>query len=196
MTMQPNRRQTKKSLPVSIIVGTLLVPLSTVAALSLMKADASESAQSTGTTTVDTQQVAQIVFSDQNATAEDLAAACGPAGLQLVAAEEAGTISDVQQAALDALRGICEDLGTPLPGKPAPDPITKTVVVKNGQSASSQTIDDSATTSSTTEVVQEGTTEYSESEDHEEYEEHEEDHEEHDEYEKPEDSEDHAESTG
>jgi hypothetical protein len=49
--------------------------------------------------------------------------------MQLVALEQGGTISAVQQAALDALRGICDQEGLPLPGKPAPDPFTETVVV-------------------------------------------------------------------
>jgi hypothetical protein len=37
-----------------------------------------------------------------------------------VAAEAAGTISAIQQAALDALRGICAEQGMPLPAPPNP----------------------------------------------------------------------------
>jgi len=49
------------------------------------------------------------------ATAEasepNLAVACGPEAAILVAGEGAGTLSDVQQAALDALRPICAAAG-------------------------------------------------------------------------------------
>jgi hypothetical protein len=65
----------------------------------------------------------------------DLTAACGPAGMELVALEQVGAISAVQQAALDALRGICEQEGIPLPGRPAPEPITETVVIAGNSSA-------------------------------------------------------------
>lgn len=52
-------------------------------------------------------------------TGTDLENACGDDGLSLVAAERAGTASDVQQAALDALRPICDEAGTPLPAAPS-----------------------------------------------------------------------------
>ncbi|HUU62089.1 MAG TPA: hypothetical protein VMX37_06870 [Acidimicrobiia bacterium] len=51
----------------------------------------------------------------------DLAAACGAEGASLVAAEAAGTLTDVQQAALDALRPICAAAGFSLAGSPSPD---------------------------------------------------------------------------
>lgn len=52
----------------------------------------------------------------------DLEAACGPLGQELVAAEASGDIDAVQQAALDALRPICEEAGSPLPPPPAAEP--------------------------------------------------------------------------
>ena len=54
------------------------------------------------------------------ASDEDLAAACGPDGLDLVAAEEAGTATDLELAALDALRDVCTEAGMPLPD---PEPL-------------------------------------------------------------------------
>jgi len=51
----------------------------------------------------------------------DLAAACGAEGASLVTAEAAGTLTDVQQAALDALRPICAAAGFPLAASPSPD---------------------------------------------------------------------------
>lgn len=115
----------------SIIAGAVLVPLSAVAAIALAKAEPSSVDPAPEQQQVEWQQVASVVFSDHQATPEDLANACGPAGLELVAAETDGTISDIQQAALDALRDICEGQGMALPGKPAPDPIIKTVIVQD-----------------------------------------------------------------
>jgi hypothetical protein len=46
-----------------------------------------------------------------------------------VAAEAGGSIGDIAQGALDALREICAQQGMPLPGKPVPPPITQTVVL-------------------------------------------------------------------
>ena len=56
-------------------------------------------------------------------TGADLETACGVAGLAMVAAETAGTISQLQQAALDALRGICAEQGMPLPAPAALQPV-------------------------------------------------------------------------
>ena len=57
-------------------------------------------------------------------TAADVVRACGEDGLSLVAAETDGSISELEQAALDALRPICEAEGLPLPGAAAPEPVT------------------------------------------------------------------------
>jgi hypothetical protein len=76
-------------------------------------------------------------FAVQTATAADLAAACGETGTGMVAAEMEGSISDIQQAALDALREICAEQGMPLPGKPAPEPLTQTVILADSLPASS-----------------------------------------------------------
>jgi hypothetical protein len=51
----------------------------------------------------------------------DLAAACGAEGAALVAAEDGGTLSDLQQAALDALRPICAAAGFNLAGASSAD---------------------------------------------------------------------------
>jgi hypothetical protein len=114
-----------------VIVGTLLVPVSAVAALLLADPSPTEATPASTTSTT----IASPPTATATAGDADLAAACGPAGMQLVALEQGGTISAVQQAALDALRGICEQEGIPLPGKPAPDPVTETVVVASDSPA-------------------------------------------------------------
>jgi hypothetical protein len=109
----------KKGLSVSIIVGTLLVPLTALAAIWLTDTDQAAEETSAPTTTA-------LVTND---IAADLQTACGPEGMQLVSLEESASITNVQQAALDALREVCQQQGIPLPSKPVADPIVKTVVV-------------------------------------------------------------------
>ncbi len=106
----------KRSVALSVILGTLLVPLSAYAASTLFDAgDAAESAPP-----------AEAAVTGPPTVAADLGTACDEAGLAMVAAETAGTISELQQAALDALRGICAEQGIPLPA-PEPVPVVATV---------------------------------------------------------------------
>jgi len=135
-----NPARAKRSVSTSMVLGLLLVPLSAYAASVLigdrpqteLEAPAPASAPASLSTPV-----TATDFAIQTATAADLAAACGETGMGLVAAETEGSISDVQQAALDALREICAEQGMPLPGKPAPEPLTQTVVLADSQPASS-----------------------------------------------------------
>jgi hypothetical protein len=120
----------KRGLSLSILVGTLLVPLTALAAIWLTDPDRGEepsvpTPNVIPATTLTTQSTSEATI---DITA-DLQAACGPEGMQLVSLEESLTITDVQQAALDALRGVCEQQGIPLPSKPVPEPIVQTVVV-------------------------------------------------------------------
>ncbi len=130
--------------PLSVIVGTLLIPLSALAAYALVPPAATEdpSVAQASDETVTTSTT--VVYDTGVATPQDLAEACGPAGLALVDAEDNETISDLQQAALDALREICDQQGMALPGKKAPDPIVQTIVVESG--SSNQAVDESTTT--------------------------------------------------
>lgn len=136
---QPTRRGSgsKRTVSISVILGTLLVPLSAVAAMVLT--DPSDPAPQSAPELTSTTQAAttssaasEVAFDVPVATQADLEMACGPAGMELVAFEVDGTITEIQQAALDALRAICEQEGTPLPGKPQPSPIVETVVVSSG----------------------------------------------------------------
>jgi hypothetical protein len=56
--------------------------------------------------------------------------------MELVSLEESASISDVQQAALDALREVCEQQGIPLPARPVADAIVQTVIVPAEAAAS------------------------------------------------------------
>jgi hypothetical protein len=80
---------------------------------------------------------AETVFVTEppTATRADLEAACGSEGLELVEREAAETITDLEQAALDALRQICAEEGLELPGPPAPPPVVRTVTVADTSTA-------------------------------------------------------------
>ena len=150
----PSPRNTKprsSMFTISLILGLLLIPLSAVAATALISSDGESEADDAGVivvevpeTTVPTTEVleAETVFVTEppTATSADLGAACGPEGRELVEREAEGTITDLEQAALDALRQICAGEGLELPGPPAPPPVVRTVSVVD--SSSSATTDD------------------------------------------------------
>ena len=118
MTSGNSTPRAKRSVALSVILGTLLVPLSAYAASALFDVgDVAESA-----ITAESSPPAETAVSGPPTVATDLGTACGEAGLAMVAAETAGTISELQQAALDALRGICVEQGIPLPAQ-EPEPV-------------------------------------------------------------------------
>jgi hypothetical protein len=121
-----------------MVVGLLLVPLSAYAASVLIsdRAQTEPEAPAPVSASISTPVTAPD-FATQTATEADLAAACGETGLGMVASEMEGSISDIQQAALDALREICSEQGMPLPGKSAPQPLTQTVVLADSQPTAS-----------------------------------------------------------
>jgi hypothetical protein len=112
----------KRSVALSVILGTLLVPISAYAASALFDAgDVAESAIA-----AESSPPAETAVADPPTVAADLGTACGEAGLAMVATETAGTITELQQAALDALRGICTEQGIPLPAS-QPEPAVTSV---------------------------------------------------------------------
>ena len=62
-----------------------------------------------------------------NATGRDYRLACGRDGRALIKRQQAGSASQVEEAALAALRPICEAQGKPLPAEPAPEVIIETI---------------------------------------------------------------------
>jgi hypothetical protein len=110
-----------------MLIGLVLVPLSAYAATVLVSdrspAEPAASLLAPG-------EVATVTdFATQTASEADLEAACGDVGLGMVAAEADGSIGDIEQAALDALREICAQRGTPLPGKPVSPLVTASMVL-------------------------------------------------------------------
>lgn len=105
-------RAGKTSLPLSLLIGALLVPLSAVASVVVVKAGQPAAVEASPEPTTST---VAIGAPGAPSLGDDLAVACGPAGQDLVASDRAGTATQIQQAALDALRPICDALGMPLP---------------------------------------------------------------------------------
>lgn len=140
--MTSRTQKTAAGLSTSIAVGTLLVPLSAVAAVLLSNpADPiAEPALSTAPTAT-----AGIEAVSAPSPGPDIEVACGEAGLELVQLERAGTISGFQQSALDALRPICLEAGLGLPGGPlAPErgPVAVETVAEPAPLIVVETIDD------------------------------------------------------
>ena len=144
MTSRSPRKSPSKSsaFTISLILGLLLIPLSAVAAAALISSDdgsgsaavepavvVAEVQETTVTTTETADAETVFVTEAPTATAVDLEAACGSDGLELVEREAAGTITDLEQAALDALRQICAAEGLELAGPPAPPAVVRTVAV-------------------------------------------------------------------
>jgi hypothetical protein len=119
---QPSSRA-KQGATLSVILGTLLVPLSAFAASTIVEST-TVSGSSIG---AEPSPVADTVVTEPGSTAADLETACGEAGLAMVAAEAAGSIGELQQAALDALRGVCAEQGMPLPSPPTTQTVVSTV---------------------------------------------------------------------
>jgi len=124
----PNSTGARRGVSVSVLVGLVLVPLSAYAASILVSDRIPVEPEAIIPAPVATP-LTVTDFAAQTASAVDLEAACGDAGLGMVAAETDGSIGDIEQASLDALREICVEQGMPLPGKPVPPPITQTVVL-------------------------------------------------------------------
>jgi len=123
----PARRNT---FTLSLILGLLLIPVSAVAALALVDRTVTDDDALAAASAEPLSAVTTVVAANAAAeptTEADLAIACGDEGWALVEKEIDGSINGLEQAALDALRGICESAGMPLAGPPAPAPIVRTV---------------------------------------------------------------------
>ena len=186
----PRTGQSKSSaFTISLIVGLLLIPLSGAAAAALISSDDEPSSASTDvaavavaapepTVTTTEPAIEETVFVTEapTATVADIEAACGPDGLELVEREAEGSITDLEQAALDALRQICADQGLDLAGPPAPPAVVRTVTVVESTSSTTAAPpgDDQSTTVGSADDAYEG--EDGDDEDHEEEDHEDEDH--------------------
>jgi hypothetical protein len=120
--------------------GVLAIPALALASSALFASTdpEAEAADEQAAATASAEVIAQPAPSDAGvtATARDLRRACGTDGQALVDAEAAGTIGAVEQAALDALRPICDAEGRPLAGPPSPEPVVVAAAQTNVTSVS------------------------------------------------------------
>ena len=124
-----NKNMPKKSFLIALLIGALAVPLLALAANGLIEGNGSEheSADATESAARDVlSEPIEKVVNDDTSIEDHLAAACGEDGQALVAEELDGSIDPIEQAALDALRPICDEAGMPLAEAP---PVVRQVVV-------------------------------------------------------------------
>jgi hypothetical protein len=111
----------RAGLVVAVVIGLLTGPALAVGATKVFQRSesvAAEESVSTSTTAGTSTTVAAIPAAavGESGALSDMQLACGPEGSTLVAREADGTITGIEQAALDALRPICKDEGMPLVG--------------------------------------------------------------------------------
>lgn len=164
-----SKRSSNRRLTASVITGLILVPLSAIAAVALVgvtsrppAADALDATTSAPTSTTST-----IAFT-LGGPAADIDSACTTDAASLVEGEITETNSELQAAALDALREICAEHGIPIAGPPAPDPVIEVVTIASPSPA---------TTTTTEDVVEDDHEDDDDREDHEDDHDHGEDHE-------------------
>jgi hypothetical protein len=118
--------------------GVLAIPALALASSALFASTdpEAEAADDQAAGTASAEVAAQPVPVGVIATARDLRRACGSDGQALADAEAAGTIGAVEQAALDALRPICDAEGRPLAGPPSPEPVVVAAAQTNVTSVS------------------------------------------------------------
>jgi len=117
----------------AVLASVVLIPLSALAAVALTRAPAPVDAPPAPAATQappvpgDPAEQVQVVTDPVVASAADIDRACTADAIDLVDLETAETITALQQAALDALRQICADAGTPIPDPPPPPPVVREV---------------------------------------------------------------------
>jgi hypothetical protein len=142
-----NRRLKRPtSIPGSVIAGLLLVPLTAVAAVAIVTTTSQPpSVMASDETTTSTTLVASTTTSTIDAfadRAETLRAACEEGATKLLDKEREGSLSDVQTAALDALREVCAANDMAIAGPDAPASVVR-VVTSPAPAVTTTTMDDS-----------------------------------------------------
>ncbi len=126
-----------KTMVLGLIVGTLSIPALVFAATSVVGPGDDGVAEATTTTTSTTVATVESTPTTSSTTTTidsdaALSEACGEDGLDLVAAETDGSITELEQAALDALRPLCDEAGLSLPAPAAPESV---VIVQTVEAA-------------------------------------------------------------
>jgi hypothetical protein len=141
----PNSRspkpRAKQSVPISVFLGIMVVPLAAAASMFLVSPQIEEPVAVAAD--VATAELTVASFSD---LAQDLIVACGPVATEMIELGKAGGLTTLQAAALDALRPICSQEGLPLPEGPGSQTVqavlTRSTPVANGAATAASDDDD------------------------------------------------------
>lgn len=106
----PRKPRAKQSVPISVFVGIMVVPLAAAASIFLISPQIEESAALAAAPAAAEAAVASVPD-----LVQDILVACGPVATEMIELEKAGGLTTLQAAALDALRPICSQEGLPLP---------------------------------------------------------------------------------
>jgi len=119
----------------SVIAGLLLVPATAIAAVAIVGATARPPSaealeETTSTTQQDTEETTTTLVDVEGLSDEDaLEEACTGSAQELLERELDESIDEIEIAALDALRQICEEHGMPIAGPPVPESIVRVISV-------------------------------------------------------------------
>ena len=118
----------------SMLAGLILLPVSAVVAVALTgiltSPPAPDLPEAGGVTAAASPTVAALAPA-VGLTEDDIWQACVPDAAVLLGKESEGSISAIEDAALDALRSVCAQEGFAVDGPATPAPITETVVVQS-----------------------------------------------------------------
>jgi hypothetical protein len=136
----------------SVIAGLLLVPATAIAAVAIVgattrppAAEAIEEVTETTEAIEDTTTTSTLVDVESLSDAEALAKACTESAEDLIERELDESIDDLEMAALDALRQICDEHGMTIAGPPEPEPIVQVVTVREAPATSTTGAPDAST---------------------------------------------------
>lgn len=128
---RPAPRRKKRGVGGAMIAGALLVPLSAVAAVALVGALSGDStAAATELASSSTTAAVVPVTAATTTTVADvntLEEACSSGADELVRREQDNTLTDLEVAALSALRELCGEAGMPIAAPSAPEPVVRVV---------------------------------------------------------------------
>ncbi len=138
----------RKNFLIALLIGALAVPLLALAANGLIEGngsqDQADESEVASLSPLLSESIEKVVDTEKvdEPTEDYLAAACGSDGLALVDKEADGSIDAIEQAALDALRPICDEAGLTLPEAPQVAPVVQKVVVVEQVPAPATSVDD------------------------------------------------------
>ncbi len=135
----PTTPRTKASVPISVFLGIMVVPLAAAASMFVVSPQIEEPAALAAEPAN-----AEVVAAGAPDLTQDLLVSCGPVATEMIALEKIGGLTTLQTAALDALRPICSQEGMPLPEATDSQTVQAVLVRSNPvvSGASSGSLDD------------------------------------------------------